>query len=208
MVGTDPVQPVVVKIDFLRAASPVWYAMFNGSWAESTVTEIPHPDDDIEAMVLVLIIHHRVKNLPKKEDVSMNCVYQLSVLSDKYDIAHVVRPFLGFHKWGEDDIISPCDCEHPDKMLFYAWTFGHLDIFKEVAEHLAMTMISCDEKAGVIQTEDGRKVYKEHCPPGIFGKLFTNSNFLLFLSSAESFLEDSVRTISGENRQRSRSRLP
>lgn len=38
--------------------SPVWKAMLSGQWAESGASKIAFPDDDIDAMVIVLRIAH------------------------------------------------------------------------------------------------------------------------------------------------------
>ena len=101
-------QPVLVSKLAIALASPVWKAMFERQqWAESTADEIPFPEDDIEAMLIVLrIAHLRFQELPGKHGLSLQAMLNLAVVCDKYDLVKVVRPFLDLHRWTEFPVPS------------------------------------------------------------------------------------------------------
>lgn len=87
----------------LSRASPVWKAMLYGPWRESRDSNNPAqgewvvelPDDKPEPMAMVLnIIHSRFETLPDVQSKdSIPELYELAVLSDKYDLAKVFRPW-------------------------------------------------------------------------------------------------------------------
>lgn len=91
-------QPILVSKTAMSMASPVWKAMFDRQrWTESSATEIPFPDDDVDAMLIVLLIAHlRFNELPAKEPFELGDLLQLAVVCDKYDLVQPVRPFLGY----------------------------------------------------------------------------------------------------------------
>jgi hypothetical protein len=91
-------QPVLASIATLRLASPVWKAMFGTRWAECEASEIPLPDDDVDAMILVLrIAHLRFHELPGERRLSSKALLNLSIVCDKYDLVRLVRPFLDLY---------------------------------------------------------------------------------------------------------------
>ncbi|KAF2655964.1 hypothetical protein K491DRAFT_715811 [Lophiostoma macrostomum CBS 122681] len=95
----DELQPVRVSSDVLRLASPVWRAMLERSWVESKAPEIIFPDDDPEAMLIVLrIAHLAFHELPKKRGLSFESLVNLAIVCDKYDVVGIVRPFWDLYK--------------------------------------------------------------------------------------------------------------
>jgi len=58
VVGDVVKQPFLVSRDAVRLASPVWNAMLGGRWRESGASEVALPDDDPEAMHIVLKLAH------------------------------------------------------------------------------------------------------------------------------------------------------
>jgi hypothetical protein len=73
-------------------ASPVWRATLTRSvWQESATSRIPLPDDDPEAMLVLLQIAHLHFHLVP-EQVDRRTLYNLAILCDKYDCVELTRP--------------------------------------------------------------------------------------------------------------------
>jgi hypothetical protein len=82
----------------LGLASPVLKRMLNGKFREGTTlqatgsVEIPLPDDDAEALTILLnIFHHRTRQVP--HSVSVEILSDLARLVDKYDCHEAVEMF-------------------------------------------------------------------------------------------------------------------
>lgn len=86
----------------LSRASKVWKTMLYGPWKESRdasgnqgewVVELP--DDKPKPMATMLnIMHSRFENLPViGAQSTLEELYELAVLSDKYDLAKMLRPW-------------------------------------------------------------------------------------------------------------------
>ncbi|KAF2497606.1 hypothetical protein BU16DRAFT_616223 [Lophium mytilinum] len=126
----EPVRVEVLK-GALRLSSSVWKTMFEpGRWVESSKAEVAFPDDDPEAMLMILrIVHLRFRELPEGK-LSLAKLLSLAVVCDKYATVGIVRPWL--HVWV--DIPKKVTSE-PD-WLFVAWVFGYTRIFQDVANKL------------------------------------------------------------------------
>ena len=173
-------QPVLVSKTVLALASPVWKAMFDRrQWAESTATEIPFPDDDAEAMLIVLrIAHLRFAELPLKSGLSLEDLLHLAVICDKYDVVQLVRPFLNLHQWHEGlvpNVKARVNC-HPS-WLFIAWTFGWSDIFDSLAEYLTLTTSLNSDNLAICGA--GEELSPEEMPAGLFGMYYFFVSLLL-----------------------------
>jgi hypothetical protein len=177
VIGSDTAsqQPVMISKTTMTMASPVWKAMFERHWRENEATEIPLPDDDVEAMLLVLrIAHLRFHELPKKNALTLDALLNLAVICDKYDLVKIVRPFLDLHGWascyipniGYGIVSDPC-------WLFIAWTFGYKDSFEQLATY-TVRMIRVDSLGDAIM-EDGRR-FPEDTPPGLLGMCSQHTN--------------------------------
>lgn len=84
----------------LRRSSPVWKKMLFGPWAEKNPVEgqwaVSLPDDRPTALRIILgIIHARFEYLPT--ELPLAGLYELTILVDKYDLAHVIGPWA--KKW-------------------------------------------------------------------------------------------------------------
>ncbi|KAF2190887.1 hypothetical protein K469DRAFT_512956, partial [Zopfia rhizophila CBS 207.26] len=161
-------QRVVVSTSILRRASPVWQAMFGERWAESEATEVPLPDDDVEAMVTVLrIAHLRFDEVPQKHGLSFKQLLSLAIICDKYDTVKIVRPFMYLHEWHlkwRPQVAKP----GYEEWLFISWTFGYPEIFEIVAQHLLMTVYI--DQSGNCLTENGKPI-AANMPPGIIERI-------------------------------------
>ncbi|PVH99741.1 hypothetical protein DM02DRAFT_614813 [Periconia macrospinosa] len=167
-------QLVRASVPALRNASSVWAAMFSGRWAESDTSEIAFPDDDIEAMLLVLrIAHIRFNEIPKKEGLSFQLLLDVAFVCDKYDLVHMVRPFLDLHNWAQPYSYPNYEGEGYPAWLFIAWTFGYADSFDRLARDLALSAkiqlaVVTKEIEDTWVTEDGHDIVQATLPPEIF----------------------------------------
>ena len=131
----------------LCRASPVFKRMFSGGFAESQTREngrqwaVELPDDDHEALaVFCHIIHGNFEKVPSSaEDIDLNLLYQITVLSDKYDLVRWLRPWAsqwriflidGYCKWSMSD-------EKIEKGLWIAWELGDYDLVCKFATDIA-----------------------------------------------------------------------
>lgn len=85
----------------LTLASPVFHAMLSRKFSESNAlsmtgsVEIPLPDDDPDAFLILLnILHGRIRKVPLTID--LETFTQISVLVDKYDILEPVELLASF----------------------------------------------------------------------------------------------------------------
>ncbi|OCK76893.1 hypothetical protein K432DRAFT_256950, partial [Lepidopterella palustris CBS 459.81] len=77
------------------AASPIWSEMLVTQSISSTSmpTEFQLPDDDAEALCLMLqVAHLALDNVPYS--ISFDMLYNLAGLCEKYDTIHLIRRFL------------------------------------------------------------------------------------------------------------------
>lgn len=85
----------------LTLASPVFHAMLHRKFSESNTlsltgsVEIPMPDDDPDAFLILLnILHGRIRKVPLAVD--LETLTQIATLVDKYDIMEPVELFANF----------------------------------------------------------------------------------------------------------------
>lgn len=74
-----------------RNVNPVWAKMLNGSWAESSKSEIDFPDDSCDAFHIVLRIAHF--------QLSLDELLDLAMFSDNYNLETAVRMAMEFKRW-------------------------------------------------------------------------------------------------------------
>ncbi len=123
----------------LTILSPVFKAMLAGGFREAgaTISQIPLPDDDPDALLLLLrIAHLKFKDLP--DTLSFRALYKLAVVCDKYDAVGAVRPF--WDKFG-GPFLSHIKEQGYEEWLYIAWTFGIEDVCITVMKILALETI-------------------------------------------------------------------
>lgn len=138
------------------------------SWKESQLKTIPLPDDDPEALLLLLqIAHLKFGAIPRT--LSFEMLLKLAVLCDKYDVAALVRPYLeGWVEGVKESVNQPGH----EGWLFIAWTFGLAGTFTRVAKSLVMSMKRDD--AGALVSAEGRPLEDGvMMPMGAIGMRFT-----------------------------------
>ena len=91
----DEARTFCVSSNAMRLASPVWRAMLSpqNGFKEATSGEITFPDDDPQALLVVLLACHlRFQDIP--EQLKFTDLVNLCVLCDKYDCVTLLRPWL------------------------------------------------------------------------------------------------------------------
>jgi hypothetical protein len=151
----------------LTILSPVFKAMLAGGFreAEATISKIPLPDDDPDALLLLLqIAHLKFKDLPNT--LSFQNLYQLAVVCDKYDAVGPIRPF--WDKYGAP-FLSNIEEAGYEEWLFIAWTFGIEDVCIKVMNKL---ILETNTTAGILARAG--KSLEPIVPPDAIGKSFYN----------------------------------
>jgi len=155
---------ILVSRKVLSIASPVWKAMLTGHFREKDALELPLPDDDLSALMIVLhIAHLRFNRLP--DSMTLSDLLQLAKLCDKYDTVSVLRPFL--QKW-VDPLEKYYDVSFREEWLFIAWTFGYQTMFGSTLSTVIREVAVCRD-SGCLKWE-GRNI-SHSLPPGIQGTL-------------------------------------
>lgn len=149
----------------MSLASPVWRAMLdpNGPFRESQSdnSEIIFPDDDPEALLILLSAAHlRFQEVPKH--LSFERLLNVCVLCDKYDCITLVRPWI--FEWKVRQIV-PTDWELYEEWLFIAWTMGDEATFKRVGRSMILRATT-DESGAFNDT----RLSKLEMPPGFVGR--------------------------------------
>lgn len=172
---SGPVFRIQVSRDVLQLASPAWAAMLDPkvAWAESNKGEIELPDDDANAMLVVLRLAH-LKFPPAGFTLTNRLLYNLAVLCDKYDLVSLVQPFV--ETWArvrstsstsqlavDIPIPSPPKRKRREVMeqLFIDWTFHRYDEFVEHAHSLILEAAN-NEKGQIVDSEG--EVSYSHTP--------------------------------------------
>ncbi|KAI3321401.1 hypothetical protein HD806DRAFT_208173 [Xylariaceae sp. AK1471] len=163
----------VVCSKTLSRASPVWKTLLYGGFAESKppcasnasdwVVELP--DDNPKAMATVLnIIHSRYESVPRATDlINLEDFYQLAVLTDKYNLTAILRPWASSwlkalkdkHKaWrreGTKPVVSDLE-----RLSWIAWEMGDRKLFETASIDLAL---HCSVDAnGDLQNNTGKEI--------------------------------------------------
>ncbi|KAH3908629.1 hypothetical protein HBI56_075050 [Parastagonospora nodorum] len=144
-----------------RNISAVWAKMMNGNWAESSQSEICLPDDSCEALHIVLqIVHFQLSKLPEK--LSREELVDLSVLTDKYQLANAVRVGLEMKKWMEPHkkayMSRPSDAALQD-FIVITFAFSLQGDFEYLVSRLA-TELEVDAQ-GKFYYRDGKQKQKQ-----------------------------------------------
>ncbi|KAH9240210.1 hypothetical protein K456DRAFT_1930656 [Colletotrichum gloeosporioides 23] len=114
----------------LARSSPVFKRMLYGSFAESKPSDdakwvVRLPEDGARAMAIFLsIIHGKFHVTP--ETLSVQDLYDLLTLTEKYDATALLRPYA--HRW-IDAVGSQTDDPY---LLCVAWELGHIELFEKM----------------------------------------------------------------------------
>ncbi|KAK8243363.1 hypothetical protein IWZ00DRAFT_491286 [Phyllosticta capitalensis] len=152
----------------ISMACDAWYSMLNGGFKEaqqqsSAVREVALPEDDTEALTVLLdIAHLRFDRVPLQLEFEL--LLKITVLTDKYAATRLVKPWA--YRWIERcEYYAGCKAQ----WLWVAWELGHVGIFADIVRTLVMTVSVGPE--GECVNEDGSildpKSSSQHLPPDI-----------------------------------------
>jgi len=119
-------------------------------------------EDDPDALLLLLRIAH-LDFVSVKKRLSVEELYNLAILCDKYDCVHLIKPWVD--EWYRDAELLRIVGES-SKRLFIAWSFGRIESF-EIAASALLTQGGMDENGQLVDLK-GQAV-PEVMPPGIIG---------------------------------------
>lgn len=154
-----------------------WKRMFAGNFKEAQVgedgmKEVSLPEDDPNALTIMLnVAHLRFHKLPK-EPLSFEALRDLIVLSNKYCATILFKPWIDM--WS-DYLRCPGELEYQygqEELLFVYWELGQEEKLQDLAITLARTVeISADgkcvnKKGKVLDPDEGICYF----PPGLLGK--------------------------------------
>ncbi|KAI0112765.1 hypothetical protein F4776DRAFT_339550 [Hypoxylon sp. NC0597] len=150
----------VVCSKTMARSSPFWKKMLYGDFAEGKKAQpkndekewiVKLPEDNVTAMTIVLsIIHGRFDQVAGYEDLIYTAhLYNLCVLTDKYDMTHVLRPWAkGWSRsvHSRSEKLGQCLREKfCHERLWIAWDLGDQATFEEMAKAL---LLNCNSSVG------------------------------------------------------------
>ncbi|KAI5919548.1 hypothetical protein F4810DRAFT_686660 [Camillea tinctor] len=179
---SEPIILVVCSRTMSRA-SPVWKKLLYGGFAESKqpcesgkaewLVELP--EDNPRAMTTILnIIHSRFKYLPRvSESIGVNDLYELTVLTDKYDLTTILRPWAtnwmeAMHKIRDSWSSPPFLITDLWRHIWIAWEMGDLEHLKRTAKQMILYLP--EDRLGMVKV--GQQTSKPNNigvlqPPGL-----------------------------------------
>ncbi|KAK2873447.1 hypothetical protein FQN49_002370 [Arthroderma sp. PD_2] len=121
----------------LILASPVFRVMLQHKFNESNVlrvtgsVEIPLPDDDPDAFLIILnIIHGHLRQVPLEVDLHM--LTQLAILVDKYELHERIEMFASFWFRNLKPTIPEHCIDNISSWICICWVFNESEEFKRV----------------------------------------------------------------------------
>lgn len=160
-------QHITLKVSSkaMSLASPIWRTMLDpaGPFKESQSDngEITLPDDDSEALLILLLAAHlRFQDVP--QELWYEQFLNVCILCDKYDCIALVRPWLS--RWQAHQLSFAGPIIH-EEWLFICWITGDQMTFECVARQYVMTTLAEPLK----QFIDQPKLLDALLPPGILG---------------------------------------
>lgn len=141
-------------------ASPVWRAMLShsGNFKEARPKngEVSFPEDDSDAMFIVLsVVHYQFQNIPKaltKEE-----LLNLAIVCDKYDVTKLLLSWFRLN-WLES--IGFCD----GNSMLIAWLFQDFETFKKLVDEMIR-----DSELNKEGNPEVGLLKMDHMPPGLLG---------------------------------------
>ncbi|KAK2690143.1 hypothetical protein QWA68_010925 [Fusarium oxysporum] len=159
---TDPVTFTACSRALARA-SPVFERMLFGLFMESRpangedwVVELPE-DKPTALSIFLRISHGQFDQVPRK--LSIDDLYDLTVLSNYYDGTHMLEPWMG--RWMslvEDD--AKASKVSMVKSLCIAWEFGQKDSFCRIARRMLMESDGSEDPHLIMQPDIIERISK------------------------------------------------
>ncbi len=147
-------QEFLVDSKALSRASPVFRKMLFGTFSESEKPDLPDnwfvklPDDNVAAMSTLLhIMHCRFDKVPPVHyEIPLDDLYQIAILTDKYDCTALVRPWA--RAWlASMDTYYSSNATIPmlERISWIAWEYGDKDLFEKAARSLVLNLTLPEE---------------------------------------------------------------
>lgn len=132
----------------LSRISPVFMKMLNGPFAESNKPgedqkwRVALPDDNVKAMgTLLNIMHCQFGNLPAVTGASgLEDLYQIAVLTDKYDCTALVRPWATSWLAAASALVPNAFTNDLEKISWVAWEYGDKTLFERATRSLIIQL--------------------------------------------------------------------
>lgn len=155
-VGTnDAKKEMLVDSRALCRASPILRKKLAETKSQGGYWHLKFPADQAEAFsILMDMVHGQFILTPKVP--SIDQLYQVVVLANKYDMFQTLRPMAS--RWSAYDISKCTDFNDTTKLLFVAWHMGNVHFFKRIIE--SITENACVDR-------DGNLVVGPSCPERI-----------------------------------------
>ncbi|TDZ65112.1 hypothetical protein CTRI78_v003621 [Colletotrichum trifolii] len=154
----DEVNDFVVCSRTVARGSKVFDAMLFGGFAESAASALASdgswtvklPDDQMAPFFLVLtILHGNFQLVPRTLEEAE--LYELLVVTEKYDMTHVLRPWA--KRWFNQLAIGGVPhFQDRQRGMWIAWELGREDVFCNLAKELMLS--SCVDDAGQLLSGD------------------------------------------------------
>lgn len=184
----------------MSMASPVWRAMLDpkGRFRESQPgnDEIDFPDDDAEALLILLLAAHlRFQDVP--QELYYEQLLKICVACDKYDCVSLVRPWIS--RWQARQI-HHAGQDYYEDWIFIAWTVGDQETFERIGRRFVKTCRTGSNDPGRCTTPWG-SFTPRYTPPGIEGGLRKIPLITLLKYSAKKSIRGYTRSSSPDPHQ-------
>jgi len=159
-------------------ASAVWEKFLYPPWSkdgDAPAQALDFSKDDSEALLVLFNIAHLKFHTLHTGPLPYKLLYQVAILSDKYQCAGLVRPWLD--QWLSEDGFSESTKPGQEGWLFIAWAFGQEKTFENLASMLVRS-VEVNKKGECLRD---KHPLPEPMPNGIIGKGFFNYHLTLSL---------------------------
>lgn len=172
---TPKIYNIRVSSHAFKQASRVWRAMISGgTWKESSMAVIKLPEDNPDAMLLILrIAHLHFDHVPTTME--QDELYHVAVLCDKYDCIGLLRPWA--HSWTKDRWLS-FGLYEPG-VLIIAWAFGLDAVLRQEVVKVVRESKATDGQALVL--DSGHDLTSEVVLSVVLGELKCSCTTLIKL---------------------------
>ncbi|KAK7750172.1 hypothetical protein SLS62_007923 [Diatrype stigma] len=128
----------------LSRTSPVFMKMLYGPFSESNKSSedekwrVALPDDNVKAMGTLLdIMHCRFVKLPAITNaINLEHIYEIAVLTDKYDCTSLVRPWSSSWLGAASALVPKANISDLEMISWVAWEYGDQKLFEKVTKHM------------------------------------------------------------------------
>jgi hypothetical protein len=162
---------VLVSRRHVSKASPVFRTMLaKPAWAEGASQVVRMPEDNPEAMLLLLrVAHLEFASIPTT--IAQQTLYQLAVMCDKYDCVEMLQPWIKV--WLKSNDLTSLERAGN---AFICWTFGDEKAYEQVIKSLIRTTVFQipsqveTQRSVALARMGGPPLGREMWPAGVLGE--------------------------------------